>query len=99
MIRTQISLSEDEYRAAKEEAQRLGRILRPKEGGARAVFYALVSAATQDQDYASKRQRFLAEQGYGYEIREWTGLQSLMNVEPGVSGENPLGICEGGAGT
>ncbi len=59
------------FGSRQEEAQRLGRILRPKAGGGGATFYALVTAGTKDQEFAAKRQRFLAEQGYGYEIREW----------------------------
>ncbi len=51
-----------------EEAQRLGRILRPKADGKRAVFYTVVSRDTPEQDFAEKRQRFLAEQGYRYTI-------------------------------
>lgn len=58
------------FGSRQEEAQRLGRVLRPKEDGGSAFFYALVSAGTKDQDYAAKRQRFLTEQGYGYEIRD-----------------------------
>ena len=58
------------FGSRQEEAQRLGRILRPKAGGGGAIFYAVVSAGTRDQDFASKRQRFLAEQGYTYEIRD-----------------------------
>ncbi len=59
------------FGSRQEEAQRLGRILRPKSDGSEAVFYALVSAGTVDQEFAAKRQRFLAEQGYGYRIEEW----------------------------
>lgn len=51
-----------------EEAQRLGRILRPKEGGNRAWFYTLVSRDTAEQTMAEKRQLFLTEQGYSYRI-------------------------------
>ena len=52
-----------------EEAQRLGRILRPKPGtGNKAWFYSLVSRDTNEQDYAEKRQLFLTEQGYSYRI-------------------------------
>ncbi|MFQ5505868.1 MAG: DNA repair helicase XPB, partial [Planctomycetota bacterium] len=61
------------FGSRQEEAQRLGRILRPKQDGGEAVFYAIVSGGTRDQDHASRRQRFLAEQGYSYEIREWGG--------------------------
>ena len=53
---------------AQEEAQRLGRILRPKRNGLLAHFYTLVSRDTREQDFAAKRQLFLTEQGYHYEI-------------------------------
>ncbi len=56
------------FGSRQEEAQRLGRILRPKEDGRQAYFYAIVSRDTNDQEFAAKRQRFLAEQGYAYEI-------------------------------
>ncbi len=56
------------FGSRQEEAQRLGRILRPKQSGRRARFYAVVSRDTLDADYAAHRQRFLAEQGYAYEI-------------------------------
>ena len=56
------------FGSRQEEAQRLGRILRPKHPDNRAWFYALVSHETCEQDYARKRQRFLATQGYGYAI-------------------------------
>ena len=51
-----------------EEAQRLGRVLRPKEGDNQATFYTLVSAETREQEFAERRQLFLAEQGYPYRI-------------------------------
>jgi DNA excision repair protein ERCC-3 len=56
------------FGSRQEEAQRLGRILRPKQSGCRARFYAIVSRDTLDADYAAHRQRFLAEQGYAYQI-------------------------------
>jgi DNA excision repair protein ERCC-3 len=56
------------FGSRQEEAQRLGRILRPKTDGASAHFYSLVSRDTCDQDYSVKRQLFLTEQGYRYEI-------------------------------
>ena len=56
------------FGSRQEEAQRLGRVLRPKSDGSRAAFYSLVTEATSDQDYAEKRQRFLTEQGYAYQI-------------------------------
>jgi DNA excision repair protein ERCC-3 len=51
-----------------EEAQRLGRILRPKADGRSATFYTVVTRDTVDADFAAHRQRFLAEQGYAYQI-------------------------------
>ena len=56
------------FGSRQEEAQRLGRILRPKSDGSHARFYAVVTEATVDQEYGEKRQRFLAEQGYSYDI-------------------------------
>ncbi|MFI0452344.1 DNA repair helicase XPB [Actinomadura sp. 6N118] len=56
------------YGSRQEEAQRLGRLLRPKASGHGARFYAVVARDTLDQDYAAHRQRFLAEQGYAYRI-------------------------------
>jgi DNA excision repair protein ERCC-3 len=56
------------FGSRQEEAQRLGRILRPKADGGQARFYTLVSRETNDQEYAMHRQLFLAEQGYRYEI-------------------------------
>ena len=56
------------FGSRQEEAQRLGRILRPKEDGRTAHFYSVVCRDTLDQEYAAHRQRFLAEQGYAYTI-------------------------------
>ncbi|MDN6511473.1 MAG: DEAD/DEAH box helicase, partial [Corynebacterium sp.] len=56
------------FGSRQEEAQRLGRILRPKPDGGPAFFYSVVARDTLDADYAAHRQRFLAEQGYGYRI-------------------------------
>ncbi|MBT5576477.1 MAG: DEAD/DEAH box helicase [Microbacteriaceae bacterium] len=58
------------FGSRQEEAQRLGRILRPKADGRPALFYTLVARDTVDQDFALNRQRFLAEQGYGYTIMD-----------------------------
>jgi DNA excision repair protein ERCC-3 len=58
------------FGSRQEEAQRLGRILRPKADGRPAIFYTLVARDTVDQDFALNRQRFLAEQGYGYTIMD-----------------------------
>ena len=56
------------FGSRQEEAQRLGRLLRPKQDGRTAHFYTVVARETVDQEYAQKRQRFLAEQGYAYSI-------------------------------
>jgi DNA excision repair protein ERCC-3 len=56
------------FGSRQEEAQRLGRILRPKGDGRTAHFYSVVARDTVDADFAAHRQRFLAEQGYSYRI-------------------------------
>ncbi len=56
------------FGSRQEEAQRLGRLLRPKAGANQAHFYTVVSRDTVEQDVALRRQLFLCEQGYGYEI-------------------------------
>jgi DNA excision repair protein ERCC-3 len=56
------------FGSRQEEAQRLGRLLRPKRSRKTARFYSVVARDTLDQDYAAHRQRFLAEQGYAYRI-------------------------------
>lgn len=58
------------FGSRQEEAQRLGRILRPKKDGSPAYFYSIVSRGTKDQDYAEKRQLFLIERGYNYTITD-----------------------------
>ncbi|WP_343287279.1 DNA repair helicase XPB [Gordonia sp. SID5947] len=58
------------FGSRQEEAQRLGRLLRPKRDGGQAHFYSVVSRDTLDADYAAHRQRFLAEQGYAYRITD-----------------------------
>jgi DNA excision repair protein ERCC-3 len=56
------------FGSRQEEAQRLGRVLRPKKDGRSAMFYSLVTKDSREQEFAMNRQLFLAEQGYGYEI-------------------------------
>ena len=56
------------FGSRQEEAQRLGRLLRPKHDGRQAHFYTVVARDTNDQEFAVRRQRFLAEQGYAYRI-------------------------------
>jgi DNA excision repair protein ERCC-3 len=62
------------YGSRQEEAQRLGRLLRPKADGRTASFYTLIARDTIDQDFAQNRQRFLAEQGYSYQILDVSGI-------------------------
>jgi len=65
------------FGSRQEEAQRLGRLLRPKTDGRTARFYAVVSRDTVDADFAQNRQRFLAEQGYAYRIIDSDDLDRL----------------------
>ncbi|MHC4841846.1 MAG: DNA repair helicase XPB [Planctomycetota bacterium] len=58
------------FGSRQEEAQRLGRILRPKEDGSLAHFYTIVTRESRDQEFAANRQLFLVEQGYRYGIVE-----------------------------
>jgi DNA excision repair protein ERCC-3 len=62
------------FGSRQEEAQRLGRILRPKQDGAIASFYTLVTPSSREQEFAQKRQLFLTEQGYSYAIVEDAAL-------------------------
>ena len=62
------------FGSRQEEAQRLGRILRPKRDGRPAHFYAIVMRDTKDQNFGARRQMFLTEQGYKYEILYRTDL-------------------------
>lgn len=57
------------FGSRQEEAQRLGRILRPKKPGEQAVFYSIVTRESKELDFAMNRQLFLTEQGYSYEIQ------------------------------
>ena len=68
------------FGSRQEEAQRLGRLLRPKAEGRTAHFYTIVSRDTVDAEFAQNRQRFLAEQGYAYRIVDAEDL-------PGLTGE------------
>lgn len=70
------------FGSRQEEAQRLGRILRPKSDGRPAVFYSLVSRETCDQEYSQKRQLFLTEQGYHYTILEAESLGGPWSIRP-----------------
>ncbi|GAB2467787.1 DNA repair helicase XPB [Xylanimonas ulmi] len=65
------------FGSRQEEAQRLGRVMRPKHDGRTAHFYAVVARDTVDQDFAAHRQRFLAEQGYAYRIVDAEDLEAV----------------------
>ena len=65
------------FGSRQEEAQRLGRVLRPKADGRTARFYAVIARDTVDQEFAAHRQRFLAEQGYAYRIVDADDLDDL----------------------
>ncbi|ALC05267.1 helicase [Corynebacterium deserti GIMN1.010] len=69
------------FGSRQEEAQRLGRLLRPKHDGGEAHFYSIVSRDTLDTEYAAHRQRFLAEQGYAYRIMD---ADDLLFPMPGT---------------
>jgi DNA excision repair protein ERCC-3 len=72
------------FGSRQEEAQRLGRLLRPKGDGRQAHFYSVVSRDTLDTEYAAHRQRFLAEQGYAYRIVDADDLlgPALPEMDP-----------------
>lgn len=63
------------FGSRQEEAQRLGRILRPKERTSR--FFTLITRNTTEEEFGSNRQKFLAEQGYSYNIIRYSGKDSL----------------------
>ncbi|WNB85263.1 DNA repair helicase XPB [Cellulomonas sp. ATA003] len=70
------------FGSRQEEAQRLGRLLRPKGDGRTAHFYTVVARDTVDQEFAAHRQRFLAEQGYAYTIVDAEDLGLTTEPEP-----------------
>lgn len=71
------------FGSRQEEAQRLGRILRPKAGGEVAHFYTLVTRDTRELDFSHHRQLFLTEQGYSYSIADGAELVDGVTVPPG----------------
>ncbi len=81
------------FGSRQEEAQRLGRILRPKSSGEVAHFYTVVTRDTRELDFAHHRQLFLTEQGYSYEILDETDLDTLLphvgsDLHPAVAASN-----------
>ncbi len=77
-----------QFGSRQEEAQRLGRVLRPKKEGGSARFYTVVSRATREEEFASNRQLFLTEQGYAYEIVADGAL-----YEPHCEGYRRFSLC------
>jgi DNA excision repair protein ERCC-3 len=71
------------FGSRQEEAQRLGRILRPKDGSEPARFYTLVTRDTREMDFAHHRQLFLTEQGYSYEILDESDLTAGLRSVAG----------------
>ena len=71
------------FGSRQEEAQRLGRILRPKADGGLAYFYSIVTRDTRDQEFSANRQLFLTEQGYRYVIEDAEELLASSNVTAG----------------
>ncbi len=71
------------FGSRQEEAQRLGRILRPKVDGGLAYFYSIVTRDTRDQEFSANRQLFLTEQGYRYVIEDAEELLAASQVTAG----------------
>ena len=81
------------FGSRQEEAQRLGRVLRPKADGRTARFYTVVARDTVDQDFAAHRQRFLAEQGYAYRIIDADDLRSTDSADTAEQGRAAGGVA------
>ena len=71
------------FGSRQEEAQRLGRILRPKQDGGLAYFYSIVTRDTRDQEFSANRQLFLTEQGYRYVIEDAEEMLAPSTVKAG----------------
>ena len=74
------------FGSRQEEAQRLGRILRPKERMSR--FFTLITRGTVEEDFGSNRQKFLAEQGYSYRIIRYMTKDDLNELQEGIGACN-----------
>ncbi len=74
------------FGSRQEEAQRLGRILRPKERASK--FFTLITRNTVEEEFGSNRQKFLAEQGYSYRILRYTNEESLGKLDENCALEN-----------
>lgn len=88
------------FGSRQEEAQRLGRVLRPKQNGLLAHFYTIVTRDTLDQEYAAKRQLFLTEQGYHYDILYEEEVPAftpaLIAINAGAPNRTVSGLLEAG---
>jgi len=73
------------FGSRQEEAQRLGRVLRPKSDGGTAAFFSIVTRDTRELDFAHHRQMFLTEQGYAYDILDETEVLSAKNRKPAAA--------------
>jgi DNA excision repair protein ERCC-3 len=81
------------FGSRQEEAQRLGRILRPKADGESAHFYTLVTRDTREIDFAHHRQLFLTEQGYSYSIVDATELMPVVSADNKVEIRHDIAIA------
>ena len=79
------------FGSRQEEAQRLGRILRPKDMVAR--FFTLITRNTAEEEFSANRQKFLAEQGYAYKLIRYTGPEDFDQLQEAL----PQGSCTSGA--
>ena len=65
------------FGSRQEEAQRLGRVLRPKKGENKSYFFTIITSDSKEEDFSHKRQLFLTEQGYNYELLDEVSFESL----------------------
>ena len=65
------------FGSRQEEAQRLGRVLRPKKGENKSYFFSVITSDTKEEDFSHKRQLFLTEQGYHYELLDMASFEEL----------------------
>jgi DNA excision repair protein ERCC-3 len=79
------------FGSRQEEAQRLGRLLRPKADGRPAHFYTIVTRDTRDQEFSANRQLFLTEQGYRYTIQDAEAVGLGEMTVGGANGATPRG--------
>ncbi|MFS0727746.1 DNA repair helicase XPB [Paenibacillus sp. 1P07SE] len=83
------------FGSRQEEAQRIGRILRPKTGDNRAWFYSIVTDETRETEFALRRQLFMVEQGYRYQLVRWPRPQALLDEQEQNRPHTGLGFRKG----